>query len=108
METASNCSGTEVIIIEYHVKLNVNRLVPKSVAPIHRTPPQPLRGGPPPLAHRQSPVKPQKPLNVVAKVQESPKVINFEDRLKSIITSVLNEDQVRADSSYDLVYFTRV
>lgn len=27
------------------------------------------------------------------KPQESPKVINFEDRLKSIITSVLNEDQ---------------
>lgn len=26
-------------------------------------------------------------------VQESPKVVNFEDRLKSIITSVLNEDQ---------------
>lgn len=47
-----------------------------------------------PLLHRRSPVKSQKPLNVVAKVQESPKVINFEDRLKSIITSVLNEDQV--------------
>ncbi|XP_055387749.1 histone-lysine N-methyltransferase, H3 lysine-79 specific isoform X2 [Condylostylus longicornis] len=26
-------------------------------------------------------------------IQESPKVVNFEDRLKSIITSVLNEDQ---------------
>ncbi|KAG7310918.1 hypothetical protein JYU34_003757 [Plutella xylostella] len=46
-------------------------------------------------APRLSPVKPQKPLNVVNKVQESPKVINFEDRLKSIITSVLNEDQER-------------
>lgn len=33
-------------------------------------------------------------VNVVKnKPQESPKVINFEDRLKSIITSVLNEDQ---------------
>ncbi|CAH2989478.1 unnamed protein product [Chilo suppressalis] len=64
-------------------------------APVHRTPPQPQARGPqlPPLAHRHSPVKPQKPLNVVSKVQESPKVINFEDRLKSIITSVLNEDQ---------------
>lgn len=47
----------------------------------------------PPVMHKQSPVKNQKPLNVVGKVQESPKVINFEDRLKSIITSVLNEDQ---------------
>lgn len=57
--------------------------------PVHRAPPQP------PPAHRlHSPHKPQKPLNVVGKVQESPKVINFEDRLKSIITSVLNEDQV--------------
>ncbi|XP_075971171.1 DOT1 like histone lysine methyltransferase grappa isoform X2 [Anticarsia gemmatalis] len=67
---------------------------PKAVTPIHRTQPQ-RPGAPPPaaLAHRQSPVKHQKPLNVVAKVQESPKVINFEDRLKSIITSVLNEDQ---------------
>ncbi|KAI5635753.1 histone methylation protein DOT1 domain-containing protein [Phthorimaea operculella] len=56
-----------------------------------RGPPAPLA----PLAHRHahSPVKAQKPLNVVGKVQESPKVINFEDRLKSIITSVLNEDQ---------------
>lgn len=40
-----------------------------------------------------SPVRNQKSLNIVGKVQESPKVINFEDRLKSIITSVLNEDQ---------------
>ncbi|CAG9581276.1 unnamed protein product [Danaus chrysippus] len=52
----------------------------------------------PPLA-RHSPVKSQKPLNVVAKVQESPKVINFEDRLKSIITSVLNEDQEQRKAS---------
>ncbi|KAJ0182619.1 hypothetical protein K1T71_001988 [Dendrolimus kikuchii] len=66
---------------------------PKAVTPIHRTQPQRPGQPPLPLAHRQSPVKPQKPLNVVAKVQESPKVINFEDRLKSIITSVLNEDQ---------------
>ncbi|XP_049880326.1 histone-lysine N-methyltransferase, H3 lysine-79 specific isoform X2 [Pectinophora gossypiella] len=65
----------------------------KAATPVHRAPPQPPRGPAPPLAHRQSPVKPQKPLNVVSKVQESPKVINFEDRLKSIITSVLNEDQ---------------
>lgn len=65
---------------------------PKAITPIHRTQPQ-RSGQPPPLAHRQSPVKHQKPLNVVSKVQESPKVINFEDRLKSIITSVLNEDQ---------------
>ncbi|CAH2102696.1 unnamed protein product [Euphydryas editha] len=55
-----------------------------------------LRAQPP---ARHSPVKPQKPLNVVAKVQESPKVINFEDRLKSIITSVLNEDQEQRKAS---------
>lgn len=61
----------------------------KMAAPILR----PQRVNPPPLAHRHSPVRPQKPLNVVTKVQESPKVINFEDRLKSIITTVLNEDQ---------------
>jgi hypothetical protein len=64
-------------------------------APVHRTPPQPQprpQQQTVPL-HRHSPVKSQKPLNVVSKVQESPKVINFEDRLKSIITSVLNEDQ---------------
>ncbi|XP_041975619.1 histone-lysine N-methyltransferase, H3 lysine-79 specific isoform X2 [Aricia agestis] len=58
----------------------------------------PRPGQPSPLA-RQSPVKSQKPLNVVAKVQESPKVINFEDRLKSIITSVLNEDQEQRKAS---------
>lgn len=66
---------------------------PKASAPIHRTQPQRPTQPPAGLAHRQSPVKHQKPLNVVSKVQESPKVINFEDRLKSIITSVLNEDQ---------------
>lgn len=64
----------------------------KMAAPMLRAPPQ--RVNPPPLAHRHSPLRPQKPLNVVSKVQESPKVINFEDRLKSIITTVLNEDQV--------------
>ncbi|XP_053611544.1 histone-lysine N-methyltransferase, H3 lysine-79 specific isoform X2 [Plodia interpunctella] len=57
--------------------------------PVHRTQPQPARA---PLQHKHSPVK-QKPLSIIGKVQESPKVINFEDRLKSIITSVLNEDQ---------------
>lgn len=31
--------------------------------------------------------------NVTAKNQEPPRIANFEDRLKSIITSVLNEDQ---------------
>ncbi|XP_068627031.1 histone-lysine N-methyltransferase, H3 lysine-79 specific isoform X2 [Battus philenor] len=68
--------------------------------PIHRTQPQPQRIVQQlPLAHRHSPVKPQKPLNVVTKVQESPKVINFEDRLKSIITSVLNEDQEQRKAS---------
>ncbi|CAH0592341.1 unnamed protein product [Chrysodeixis includens] len=73
---------------------------PKAATPIHRTQPQrPGQPPPPNLSHRQSPVKPQKPLNVVAKVQESPKVINFEDRLKSIITSVLNEDQEQRKSS---------
>ncbi|XP_059607611.1 histone-lysine N-methyltransferase, H3 lysine-79 specific [Phlebotomus argentipes] len=40
---------------------------------------------------------PQKPAAATAiptlKIHESPKVVNFEDRLKSIITSVLNEDQ---------------
>ncbi|GBP29283.1 Histone-lysine N-methyltransferase, H3 lysine-79 specific [Eumeta japonica] len=51
------------------------------------------------LIHRQSPIRSQKPLNVVTKVQESPKVINFEDRLKSIITSVLNEDQEQRKAS---------
>ncbi|CAB3239843.1 unnamed protein product [Arctia plantaginis] len=66
---------------------------PKASTPIHRTQPQRPAQPPAGLAHRQSPVKHQKPLNVVSKVQESPKVINFEDRLKSIITSVLNEDQ---------------
>lgn len=65
----------------------------KAATPIHRTPPQRPSQNPNSLSHRQSPVKLQKTLNVVAKVQESPKVINFEDRLKSIITSVLNEDQ---------------
>ncbi|KAH9641292.1 hypothetical protein HF086_005773 [Spodoptera exigua] len=72
---------------------------PKTGAPIHRTQPQRPGQPPPNLAHRQSPVKPQKPLNVVGKVQESPKVINFEDRLKSIITSVLNEDQEQRKAS---------
>lgn len=43
--------------------------------------------------NKQPAIRMQKPLNVIEKVQESPKVINFEDRLKSIITSVLNEDQ---------------
>ncbi|XP_026758650.2 histone-lysine N-methyltransferase, H3 lysine-79 specific isoform X1 [Galleria mellonella] len=75
----------------------------KPTAPVHRTQPQPqsLRPAQPPpqLSHRHSPVKPQKPLNVVSKVQESPKVINFEDRLKSIITSVLNEDQEHRKAS---------
>ncbi|XP_037298639.1 histone-lysine N-methyltransferase, H3 lysine-79 specific isoform X3 [Manduca sexta] len=73
----------------------------KAATPILRAQPQPQRPAPPQpaLAHRQSPVKPQKPLNVVAKVQESPKVINFEDRLKSIITSVLNEDQEQRKAS---------
>lgn len=47
-----------------------------------------------------SPVKCQKSLNVVGKVQESPKVINFEDRLKSIITSVLNEDQEQRKAAH--------
>ncbi|KAJ8735467.1 hypothetical protein PYW07_007087 [Mythimna separata] len=72
---------------------------PKSAPPIHRAQPQRPGQPPPSLAHRQSPVKPQKPLNVVGKVQESPKVINFEDRLKSIITSVLNEDQEQRKAS---------
>lgn len=58
---------------------------------VHRAPLQAPR--------RLSPGKSQKPLNVVAKVQESPKVINFEDRLKSIITSVLNEDQEQRKAS---------
>ncbi|CAG9759880.1 unnamed protein product [Ceutorhynchus assimilis] len=31
--------------------------------------------------------------NQIQKVQEAPRIANFEDRLKSIITSVLNEDQ---------------
>lgn len=35
----------------------------------------------------------QAPNSGGAKLPESPKVVNFEDRLKSIITSVLNEDQ---------------
>lgn len=43
-------------------------------------------------SHQQSVVNPSKP-NTVKPIQESPKVVNFEDRLKSIITSVLNEDQ---------------
>lgn len=69
-------------------------------APVHRAQPQPPRAAhAPPPAHRHSPLKPQKPLNVVTKVQESPKVINFEDRLKSIITSVLNEDQEQRKAS---------
>lgn len=67
---------------------------PKSTTPNPR--PQTQR---PSLAHRHSPVKSQKPLNVIGKVQESPKVINFEDRLKSIITSVLNEDQEQRKAS---------
>lgn len=71
----------------------------KGPPPIHRAQPQRPGQPPPNLAHRQSPVKPQKPLNVVGKVQESPKVINFEDRLKSIITSVLNEDQEQRKAS---------
>lgn len=71
----------------------------KVAAPIHRAHPQRLGQPPHGLAHRQSPIKPQKSLNVVGKVQESPKVINFEDRLKSIITSVLNEDQEQRKAS---------
>uniref|UniRef100_A0A2A4K6X7 Histone-lysine N-methyltransferase, H3 lysine-79 specific n=1 Tax=Heliothis virescens TaxID=7102 RepID=A0A2A4K6X7_HELVI len=71
----------------------------KAAAPIHRAQPQRPGQPPPSHPHRQSPVKPQKPLNVVGKVQESPKVINFEDRLKSIITSVLNEDQEQRKAS---------
>lgn len=66
---------------------------PKAATPIMRTQPQRLAQPSVTHVHRHSPVKVQKPLNVVSKVQESPKVINFEDRLKSIITSVLNEDQ---------------
>lgn len=65
---------------------------------MHRAQVHASRSAQPPLA-RQSPVKSQKPLNVVGKVQESPKVINFEDRLKSIITSVLNEDQEQRKAS---------
>lgn len=42
--------------------------------------------------HQPSVVNPSKP-NTAKLIQESPKVVNFEDRLKSIITSVLNEDQ---------------
>ncbi|XP_060807774.1 histone-lysine N-methyltransferase, H3 lysine-79 specific isoform X2 [Amyelois transitella] len=63
----------------------------RAVAPVPRAQPPPARAAA--LPHKHSPVKPQKALSVVNKVQESPKVINFEDRLKSIITSVLNEDQ---------------
>ncbi|CAD6995751.1 unnamed protein product [Ceratitis capitata] len=37
--------------------------------------------------------KPAMPLPTAASIQESPKVANFEDRLKSIITTALNEDQ---------------
>nr|XP_026494778.1 histone-lysine N-methyltransferase, H3 lysine-79 specific isoform X4 [Vanessa tameamea] len=66
---------------------------------VHRAQLQPQRSVQPPPLARQSPVKSQKPLNVVGKVQESPKVINFEDRLKSIITSVLNEDQEQRKAS---------
>ncbi|XP_063357606.1 histone-lysine N-methyltransferase, H3 lysine-79 specific [Cydia amplana] len=62
--------------------------------PLHRAVPQPPRP-----ARPRSPGKTGKPLNVVGKVQESPKVINFEDRLKSIITSVLNEDQEQRKAS---------
>ncbi|CAK1544629.1 unnamed protein product [Leptosia nina] len=68
----------------------------KTAVAVHRAQ-VPARPGVP-LA-RHSPGKSQKPLNVVAKVQESPKVINFEDRLKSIITSVLNEDQEQRKAS---------
>lgn len=63
------------------------------------------RAAPPPdrqlLSHRHSPVKLHKAVGVITqpKVQESPKVINFEDRLKSIITSVLNEDQEQRKAS---------
>lgn len=72
-------------------KLNDLNKISKHVIPISRAQ---VRSAPL-SAHqsKQSPIKTQKPLNVVNKVQESPKVINFEDRLKSIITSVLNEDQ---------------
>ncbi|XP_069362021.1 histone-lysine N-methyltransferase, H3 lysine-79 specific isoform X1 [Maniola hyperantus] len=65
---------------------------------VHRAQVAAQRPAPLPLP-RHSPSKVQKPLNVVAKVQESPKVINFEDRLKSIITSVLNEDQEQRKAS---------
>ncbi|KPI94771.1 Histone-lysine N-methyltransferase, H3 lysine-79 specific [Papilio xuthus] len=83
---------------ERHVRDEQHRQV--KAAPVHRTQPQPPRAAQvPPPAHRHSPLKPQKPLNVVTKVQESPKVINFEDRLKSIITSVLNEDQEQRKAS---------
>lgn len=67
--------------------------------PVHRAQLHPARTAQAPPLARQSPVKMQKPLNVVGKVQESPKVINFEDRLKSIITSVLNEDQEHRKAS---------
>ncbi|KAL0901679.1 hypothetical protein ABMA27_006877 [Loxostege sticticalis] len=83
--------------VDRHIDLHRQQkggMQPK-VGPVQRAPAAgpPRAPQPPPLAPRHSPVKPQKPLNVVSKVQESPKVINFEDRLKSIITSVLNEDQ---------------
>lgn len=41
----------------------------------------------------------------VPKMQESPKVVNFEDRLKSIITSVLNEDQEQRKQQQVVVNF---
>uniref|UniRef100_A0A1L8DWJ1 Histone-lysine N-methyltransferase, H3 lysine-79 specific n=1 Tax=Nyssomyia neivai TaxID=330878 RepID=A0A1L8DWJ1_9DIPT len=49
---------------------------------------------PAPVYATKPPVPNPPPKNIpTLKMHESPKVVNFEDRLKSIITSVLNEDQ---------------
>ncbi|KAL1492765.1 hypothetical protein ABEB36_010966 [Hypothenemus hampei] len=45
------------------------------------------------VSKRQKTTHPYPTTIVPNKVQEAPRVANFEDRLKSIITSVLNEDQ---------------
>uniref|UniRef100_A0A1B0CPA7 Histone-lysine N-methyltransferase, H3 lysine-79 specific n=1 Tax=Lutzomyia longipalpis TaxID=7200 RepID=A0A1B0CPA7_LUTLO len=48
----------------------------------------------PPVSHATPPPPLPKATAIpTLKMHESPKVVNFEDRLKSIITSVLNEDQ---------------
>jgi len=69
---------------------------PKSLVRNHMPAPMPVTKRQKTVHNNYQPptvVSSSTPCNIPQKVQEAPRIDNFEDRLKSIITSVLNEDQ---------------